>query len=218
MVIWTSPPVQRAFFWLTFIWIVGAILASRRRDEELGFDLRRVRRSVWIIGAVFVACLTAVGIAEALHLLHPLFGPKPLPMHLWGYLVWALLQQFILQDYFLVRLLHITGSGMQSVVMAGVLFAVAHLPNPILTVATLVWGVVACYIFLRYRSLYTLAIAHWMLGLCVAITTPTDMNRHMRVGLGYIRYRHDRDTARAIVPLPVKSPTLGTNRAAAARE
>ncbi len=218
LVIWTPQPFQRGFFWLAFAWIVGATIVSRRRDDELGFDLRRVRSSLWIVAAVFVVCLVAVGTAEALHLLHPLFGPKPLGMHVWGYLVWALLQQFILQDYFLVRLLHITGSGTQSVVLAGVLFAIAHLPNPVLTVATLVWGVVACYIFLRYRSLYALALAHWMLGLCVAVITPNDVNRHMRVGLGYIRYKAEHGAARAIIPLPVKSPSVTVEERAITRQ
>jgi membrane protease YdiL (CAAX protease family) len=213
LVFWTPNPVQRVFFWTAFAWIIVATLLSRHADQELGFGVRRVRHSLWILGAVFMACVLAVQLAENLHLLHPLFGPKPLQVHVWGYLVWALLQQFILQDYFLLRLLRITESSAASVLIAAFLFAAAHLPNPVLTVATLFWGTAACFIFLRYRSLYVLAVAHWMFGLCLAITVPNDMSRHMRVGLGYIQYRADRrGAARGIVPLPMNATNLKTGR------
>ena len=188
-VIWTPNPSQRILFWLSFVFIISTTLASRRNyDDELGFGFQRIRGGLWIIAATVAGCLVALGIAEATHLLHPLFGPKPLPLHVWGYLVWALLQQFILQDFFLLRLLRITHNPASAVLAAGLLFGAAHIPNPVLTVATLLWGTAACFIFLRYRSLYVLAIAHWMLGLCIAVTVPNALNHHMRVGLGYIRY------------------------------
>jgi membrane protease YdiL (CAAX protease family) len=211
VVIWTPNPVQRIFFWIAFAWIIGTTLLARHAEQELGFDLRRIRHSLWIVVAVFIACALVVQIAENLHLLHPLFGPKPLQVHLWGYLVWALMQQFILQDYFLLRLLRITGSSIASVLIAAFLFAAAHLPNPVLTIATLLWGTAACFIFLRYRSLYVLAVAHWMFGLCLAITIPNDINRHMRVGLGYIQYHSNRrGAARTIVPEMVRTANFST--------
>ncbi len=210
-VIWTPNPVQRVFFWTAFAWVIGTTLLSHPREEEMGFGLRRIRHSLWIVGTVFMACVLAIQVAENLKFLHPLFGPKPFQIHVWGYLVWALLQQFILQDFFLLRLLRVTRSPLTSVLIAGFLFAAAHLPNPVLTVATLLWGVAACFIFLRYRSLYVLAVAHWMLGLCIAITVPNDINRHMRVGLGYIRYHNGRGSAQAVVPLPVKLSVTNSN-------
>lgn len=201
LVIWTPNPAQRILFWISFAWIIGASLAARRADDELGFSVRRIRHGLWIIAAVLVVCLAVIAIANVAGVLHPLFGPKPLPMHVWGYLIWALLQQFMLQDYFLLRLLRITRNTTFSAVGAGLLFAVAHLPNPVLTVTTLIWGVAACVIFLRYRSLYVLAVAHWMLGLCIAVTVPNEINHHMRVGLGYLRYRRVKDSA-SLPPLP----------------
>ena len=201
LVIWTPNPAQRILFWVSFAWIIGASLVARRRNEELGFDFRRIRHGLWIIATVLLVCLVMIALADLAGALHPLFGPKPLPLHVWGYLIWALLQQFMLQDYFLLRLLRITGNAMFSVVAAGFLFAAAHLPNPVLTVTTLVWGIAACIIFLRYRSLYVLAVAHWMLGLCIAVTVPNEINHHMRVGLGYIRYHGLSDSA-SLPPLP----------------
>lgn len=209
LVIWTPNPAQRILFWISFAWIVGASVAARRTDEELGFSFGRVRRGLWIIAAVVVVCLALIALADLAGALHPLFGPKSLPVHVWGYLIWALLQQFMLQDYFLLRLLRITGNALFSVLGAGFLFAAAHLPNPVLTVATLVWGIAACLIFLRYRSLYVLAVAHWMLGLCIAVTVPNEINHHMRVGLGYLRYGQLKDSA-SLPPLPsIRKPFSG---------
>ena len=50
------------------------------------------------------------------------------------------------------------------------LFALGHLPSPILTAVTVVWGAAACWLFLRYRNVFTLGVAHAVLGVCVAIT------------------------------------------------
>jgi membrane protease YdiL (CAAX protease family) len=82
--------------------------------------------------------------------------------------------------------------------MAAVIFAVAHLPSPILTPVTLIWGFAACLLFLRYRNLYPLAMAHAILGISIAITIPGPVDHNMRVGLGYLTYGHTHKPA----PLP----------------
>jgi membrane protease YdiL (CAAX protease family) len=71
---------------------------------------------------------------------------------------------------------------------AAAMFSLAHLPNPILTVLTFIFGLAACLIFLRYRNLYSLGIAHAILGVTLAITLPAPLIRNMRVGLGYLTY------------------------------
>ena len=74
------------------------------------------------------------------------------------------------------------------VVAAAGLFSLAHLPNPVLAPVTLVWGIAACVLFLRYRNIYALGLAHGILGLCVAVIVPDSIQHHMRVGIGYYRY------------------------------
>jgi membrane protease YdiL (CAAX protease family) len=105
------------------------------------------------------------------------------------------MQQFILQIYVLLRLLRLGMNRTPAVVLAAILFAAAHIPNPILIALTLIWGAISCLLFLRYRNLYTLALAHGILGMCLAVTVPNHINHHMRVGLGYLEYhahrRHD---------------------------
>ena len=72
---------------------------------------------------------------------------------------------------------------------AAVLFSAAHVPNPFLMPATLLWGFASCLLFLRYRNLYPLMMAHAILGITVAITIPGPVVHNMRVGLGYLTYR-----------------------------
>ena len=64
----------------------------------------------------------------------------------------------------------------------------SHLPNPLLTVVTLICGLASCLFFVRYRNLWPLAIAHAILGVSIAITIPGSMHHNMRVGLGYLTY------------------------------
>ena len=104
-----------------------------------------------------------------------------------GYAIWAGVQQFLLQCFFLSRLLRLIPDQRNVVWVAAALFAVVHLPNPLLTVVTVPWGAAACLLFLRYRTIYALMIAHAIFGITVPhIPGPVDHN--MRVGLGYLTY------------------------------
>ena len=107
--------------------------------------------------------------------------------HVGGYVLWTLYQQFLLQDYFMPRLSRMLSSD-AAIGAAALLFALAHLPNLPLAVATLVWGGVSCVLFRRYRNLYVLGIAQGLLGLCFAVCIPDALHHHMRVGLGYWHY------------------------------
>jgi membrane protease YdiL (CAAX protease family) len=109
-------------------------------------------------------------------------------LHLtWQYMVWALIQEFMLQSFFFTRCEELFGSS-AAVWVAATLFAAAHLPSPILTTFTLVGGLFFCEMFRRYRSIYPIGIVHGMLGLTIALTMPDSLLHHMRVGIGYLRY------------------------------
>ena len=187
--VWTPDPLQRYLFWITLVWIVAATVISRPDASTLGLWPSGMRRSLWVAGVAALGAVIAVCIAWELHTLHSFLRPMPVGARLWGYLVWAFLQQFMLQDYFLLRLLRLLPSRIAAVSAAAILFATVHLPNPLLVVVTLFWGAAACILFLRYRDLYSLGLAHGILGMCLAITVPNAVHHHMRVGLGYLRYR-----------------------------
>lgn len=104
----------------------------------------------------------------------------------WKYLIWAMLQEFMLQSFFFTRCEELFGSA-SAVWVAGTLFALAHLPNLILTTCTLFSGLVCCEMFRRYRSIYPLGIIHAVLGLALSSTIPEFLLQHMRVGIGYLQ-------------------------------
>jgi hypothetical protein len=101
--------------------------------------------------------------------------------HSFGYALWSVEQEFILQSFFYVNIEKIEGNKLKSAAMATGLFAAAHLPNPLLVAATLAIGFCFTQIFRRYRNIYTLGIAHGLLGLALACSLPNDVHRHMRV-------------------------------------
>jgi membrane protease YdiL (CAAX protease family) len=97
-------------------------------------------------------------------------------------------QQLLLQDFFLRRLRLLLPSAGLAVVAAAAIFSIAHIPSPVLTLVTFFMGLAACLLFLRYRNLYPLAMAHAILGITIAITLPNSIIHNMRVGLGYLTY------------------------------
>jgi membrane protease YdiL (CAAX protease family) len=192
--IWTPNPVQRILYWTAFAWIAITAILRRKEVDAYGLGFRGLLPSLWIVTTSIAIFFAGIALAEHLHTLHPLYGPLPAIAHVWGYVLWALMQQFILQIYVLTRLLRLGMNRTPAIALAALLFAAAHIPNPVLMVLTLLWGAVSCVLFLRYRNLYTLALAHGILGMCLAITVPNHINHHMRVGLSYLQYHsHHRD-------------------------
>lgn len=186
--IWTVNPAQRVLYWLAFAWIVATSWARHDGWTALGLGRKGLLQSLWVVGVALLLSAGAIFIAWRTHTLHNLHGSTPVLLHGWGYIVWSLMQQFLLQSYFLLRLLRLLPGKAAPILAATGIFALAHLPNPILTPITLIWGAISCVLFLRYRNIYALGLAHGIMGLCVAITVPNSLHRHMRVGLGYLRY------------------------------
>jgi membrane protease YdiL (CAAX protease family) len=178
---------QRFLFWFTLAWVIVTTILARPNARTLGLRPSNAR-SVWIVPLIVLLGAVAIWMASQLHTLHD-FSIGTLMGRVRGYLVWSLLQQFMLQDYFLLRLLRLMTGKSAAGSTAAILFASAHIPNPVLMVGTLLWGIAACILFLRYRDLYSLGLAHCLLGVCIAVTIPAHIHHGMRVGLGYRQYR-----------------------------
>ena len=185
-VIWTPEHLQRILSPFVLVLTLLVVLSRRRSRDELGLGWRGLVRSLWILPAAIALTALSMFAAAKLGTLHPLY--KADFAHISGYVLWTIYQQFLLQDYFMDRLLRLLSSEAAAVILAGTLFALAHLPNPALTAATLVWGIVSCALFRRYRNLWTLGLAQGLLGLCFAVCVPDALHHHLRVGLGYLRY------------------------------
>jgi membrane protease YdiL (CAAX protease family) len=185
-IIWMPENLQRMLSPLALVLTLAVVLAQRKSRDELGVGRGGLVESLWIFPAAIALSALSMLVAAKLGTLHPLY--KGDFRHVAGYVMWTLYQQFLLQDYFMDRLLRLVSNESVALTLAGTLFAAAHLPNLVLTAATLVWGIVSCALFLRYRNLWALGLAQGVLGLCIALCVPDALHHHLRVGLGYVRY------------------------------
>lgn len=214
VVIWTPRPWQRHLWWIAAAAIVIITCLSFNGLKAMGLTTDNFLRSLWVVGAALLVAAVAVIVADRLHTLHL---PRPpatglsrwvsLPSEsilfiktYWAYALWAGVQQFLLVGFFLPRFLRLLPGTNSAAILAAGLFALAHLPNPILTPITLMWGLVACRLFLRYRNLYPLAMAHAIVGITIAVSIPGPVVHNMRVGLGYLTYGHTHKPAASPQP------------------
>jgi membrane protease YdiL (CAAX protease family) len=138
---------------------------------------------ILVSGAVMVATIVLAG-----SLIHRLGPSQPVPWRrAWQYAIWALQQEFILQSFFYVRLESLLGSR-RAAWGGALLFCIAHLPSPVLTLLGFIGGLLFCEMFRRYRNIFPLGLIHATLGLTIAASVPDSLLHHMRVGLGYILY------------------------------
>lgn len=191
LTLWTAGTTQRVLMLTATTWIAATALLSRHKGDLYGLRSVRVRRSGWVIVAAGFLAAVAVAISVRIGTLHLPSSFEQHPWRAWAYVFWSFAQQFILQDYFVLRLRRLVPNIFVAVGSAALLFSLAHLPNPLLTVATLLWGIAACALFLRYRDLYSLGLAHAIFGLTIAFTVPNAVHHQMRVGLGYLAYQND---------------------------
>ena len=185
VVLWLPTREQLIFGPIALLAPLILVLRQKPTLSDLGLHWRGSVSSFWILPAAAVAATAGILVARAAGTFHELY--KPDLAHVAGYVLWTIYQQFLLQDYFMPRLARVLKAD-AAIAFAAVLFAMAHLPNVVLTVATLVWGAVSCALFRRCRSVIVLGITQGLLGLCFAVCVPDAYLHHMRVGLGYWHY------------------------------
>lgn len=162
--------------------VVAFAILGRWNARELGLT-RPLAGAVPILvtGAILCGLIAVIGL--------PLRFAGPgwnVPLsRSWQYAIWALEQEFILQSIFFVRLEAALGSR-RAVIAAASVFALVHIPSPVLTLLAFCGGIVFCELFRRWRNLYPIGVIHAALGLTIAASLPDHWLHHMRVGIGYL--------------------------------
>lgn len=187
--LWSPPHRQLTLGICALIWMVVATIARGMSARVLGLDRGAWHRGAWVIAAAVAVAAVMVATSTALGIFHGFGGSRGLLSKSFGYVAWSFVQEFMLLSFLTMGILRVALARTAAFASAAV-FAVAHLPNPILTVAAFVAGLVFITAFLRYRNVYVIGVAHALLGLTLAASLPNDWHHHMRVGWGYSRYLH----------------------------
>ena len=173
--------------WRIFlIWLGLSFLLRRDNPKTLGWRDDNLwpatRRAFWFFAAASVAiCVTGL----FLGMLHRL------PEHLIdarrfvGYLSFCLLQQIALNSFLTNRLLAAFEKPSSAALLAGILFAALHWPNPVLVPLTLIGGTAMSWLFAQDRNILPLTLGQAVLGALVWWAFPLAWHHSMRVGPGY---------------------------------
>jgi hypothetical protein len=185
--LWTSPGVANTLWVLSVaLCILLFIRLGPFTPEDMGIAVPPAAGSGWIVGG---GIILAAGIPLLSAVLGANLGPAhrlPFPQACL-YAIWALVQQFVLQSFFFVRMESLL-SGKSAVIVTAFLFAGAHIPNFVLAFASFAGGLFFCEMFRRYRNIFPLGAVHAGLGWMVAANFSDSVMHHMRVGMGYIRF------------------------------
>lgn len=183
--LWTGGETQRIFSWMCLGWVIASTLFERRSLDELGLGLKGLNGASIALVITGAAFAIMVGLASAFGTLGAVHGARAVPAAT-GYIIWSFLQEFLLNSFFFLAFERLFHDSRKAVWAAVFLFVFAHLPNPVLMIATFLLSIVFVSIFRRYRNIYPLGLGHAILGLTIAITVPDVYLEHMRVGLGYL--------------------------------
>jgi len=171
------------------IW--GVILFSHvlHRDtlKSLGLSFAETRANAQLVLPIALAFyIPLLGYGVARHALTWVPLSERAVASFLGYGVWCAFQQYLAQSYFHNRLMEAVRNRHLSSLLVGIIFGSAHIPNPILMVATTVAGFVFAEIFARHRNIWPLALAQVVGGLLLAAVSPASIMHNMRVGPGYL--------------------------------
>jgi membrane protease YdiL (CAAX protease family) len=103
-----------------------------------------------------------------------------------AYFAECVVQQLIFQHLICAPLAEDPATTRKSQWIAALLFAVVHLPNPVLVPATFAWGFAACGLFRRRRSLWAVAIFQYLLSGILYASVPYAWHHAFRIGPRYL--------------------------------
>jgi hypothetical protein len=200
--LWLEPAVVFTLIMLYIWWlrqghqawafvIFGLILLSHywhgESAQDLGFRWANFRACViaFLPALLFVSMMLLAG-GLLLHTLRILDLERAMLGFL-SYCMWGLFQQYLLNAFFVNRMLPVSSSARQAALLGAGCFACAHTPNLFLMAVGLITGYYGARVWIQYRNLYFLGIAHGAIGSMLFLVVPDAISHHLVVGPGWFR-------------------------------
>ena len=112
------------------------------------------------------------------------------------HLVWAALQQALLQLFLLPVIGEILRIPTVAIVATGLLFGLLHLPCPTLVVSTTILGILWMILFSRHRRIAPLIVSHATLAALAYIVLPAQWSCDLNVGISAMNKQPEYRTLR----------------------
>jgi membrane protease YdiL (CAAX protease family) len=164
--------------------VAALALWHSRREREWGFDLRALTPGLRATVLVTVPAVAAILLTGAW--LGTLHDRRDFLGTFGGLVVWGGAQQWVLQTLVLREAQRVT-SPQRAIAVAAALFAIVHLPNPLLTAVTFAGGAAWCAIYARYPNVLPLAISHALGTLAILHAFDEAITGRLRIGSSYLR-------------------------------
>ena len=170
----------------------AAMLASHARHRELpreiGWRLDNLGKSLALLLEPMLtatALLVLIGYFVGSLRFREAQPTWPLISTFLGLLVWALMQQYALQGFINRRAQMAFGPGTLSIAIVASIFALLHLPNLWLTLATFISGLMWAWAYQQSPNLMALGLSHALMTVVLVLTVPYSALHGLKVGYGY---------------------------------
>jgi membrane protease YdiL (CAAX protease family) len=158
--------------------------AHRESAKEIGWRLDNFWPSARILlPPMLVTAILIIGIGWLMKSLR-FDGRQVLEWALWLPL-WGAMQQYVLQGFINRRAQIVFGRGWPGILLVAFVFALLHVPNPWLMVATFAGGLIWAYTYQRAPNLFALALSHALMSMLLACSLPAQTINSLRVGIKY---------------------------------
>ncbi len=148
---------------------------------------RKVYAEFGIIFMLFAALIATIGLYANPHVFFTPHLAKRFSISIGCYLGNALWQQLLVLGYFLPQLEKGFERRWIAFIALGCMFALVHMPNPVLVPITLIGGILCAYFYRTTRNIYLIIIAHSILAVGIMYLFPAAWHHHLRIGPGYFQ-------------------------------
>ena len=171
-----------------WIYILGFIILShilrRERTASLGFRWNNFKECIETLApTLLLLAMSLIACGVLLQTMRNIRFDHGLLCFL-AYCPWGLFQQYLLNGYFTNRLLAVSPARHVPLIAAA-LFSGAHLPNWFLMLVTFAAGYASTKIYMKYRNVYFLGLAHGVVGSLLFVVIPDSISHHLTVGPGF---------------------------------